>query len=65
MVNFWINCGFSPQCVSILLCSPVFVPQIRGGFDPLGLVTVKESVRHCVAVDTAFPLAFGCKVNNY
>ena len=44
-----------------LLCSPEFVPQIRGGVDPPGFVTENESVKHCVAVDTALPAAAGCK----
>ena len=48
-----------------LLCSPEFVPQILGGVDPPGFVTLNESVKHCVAVDTAFPIALGYKVQMY
>ena len=56
MIKDWKN-----VFVCILLCCPVLVPQILGGVGPLGLVTENESVRHWVAVDTAFPLGLGYK----
>ncbi len=37
------------KCIRILLCCPVLVPQMTGGAWPLGLLTLKESVRHCDA----------------
>ena len=53
-----------------LLCSPLFVPQIAGGEDPDGFVTVKVSVRHRLAVEISlaapaeitFPVAFAKEV---
>ncbi len=41
----------------ILLCSPVLMPQMVGGFGPSGLLTLKVSVRHCPKLDTPTLLA--------
>ncbi len=40
-------------CITQLLCSPVLVPQITGGEGPLGLLTLKLSVKHCPNAETA------------
>ena len=56
-LSFIDNDVKSRSFIDNLLCCPLLVPQMTGGTLPAGPVNEKVSVRHCVAVLTAFPAA--------
>ncbi len=53
------NVKFCTKCINclVLLCCPLFDPQMTGGTLPAGPVREKVSVRQSVAVLTATPAA--------